>query len=417
MHAVIRRVVRGSLWVIGGILTLSAIGVALLAWRLSTGPMPLGFLTPYLEQALTASLVGYQIELQDTHLAWDVEARNLDLRAYRVTVRESNGRVLATLPAMSVALSLQALWHGTVALTAVDLRDAHVTLIRRPDGPVRFGIPAADAAQPQGEAVREGEDAKKAKSASEVVTELVAALMADPNPSRPLAYLRQVRVVNSAFTVYDPQLRRSWEAPTSHLVLRRHRQGLAGEFRAQIAVSQTAIDVDAVMAYDPSTGQLEGDATVANVQPAALATMTPALDVLRGLDVPLQGTLGLKLDLQDMRYEFRVEITGGPDHLTWPDVLPKPLPVAQMAVQGRVEIGKGAVHLDQAMIEMGEAGGRGPKVSVSGGATGLGGDLTATGRVRLQAMPLAHVQHYWPLGVSPEARTWITQNLVAGTVE
>ena len=49
-------------------------------WLITTGPVSLGFLTPYFEDALVARDGAYRVTFADTVLAWGGWRRTLDLR-------------------------------------------------------------------------------------------------------------------------------------------------------------------------------------------------------------------------------------------------------------------------------------------------------------------------------------------------
>jgi hypothetical protein len=84
------RLIRPILWVTCVLFILVVVAGGGLLWRLSAGPVPIHFLTPYLEDALATALGGRQIHVQQTIVAWDVGAKSLELQARQVTVGESS---------------------------------------------------------------------------------------------------------------------------------------------------------------------------------------------------------------------------------------------------------------------------------------------------------------------------------------
>ena len=86
--------------VLGVLLVLGGIAV----WRLSSGPVPVDFLTPYLEEAFNDREDGTTIEIGETVLTWENWSRNFDLRARQTNLRDADGRLLASLPDVAVGL-------------------------------------------------------------------------------------------------------------------------------------------------------------------------------------------------------------------------------------------------------------------------------------------------------------------------
>jgi len=98
-------------------------------------------------------------------------------------------------------------------------------------------------------------------------------------------------------------------------------------------------------------------------------------------------------------------------------VLPQALPVSTVTAQGRLDETQATFHLDAVTIAFGTAGAAGPRLGLSGIAQELKNAVTINGQVTLTGLRLEELQDYWPAGVSADARAWLTENLVAGTVE
>ena len=102
----------------------------LLAWRLSSGPISLGFLSPYMEVALSAATDSFDIEFDDTTLAWAGWDRTLDIRVLNVRAVDTKGAVVASVPELSLSLSAQGLLRGTVAPKNIELFRPKLWLVR-----------------------------------------------------------------------------------------------------------------------------------------------------------------------------------------------------------------------------------------------------------------------------------------------
>lgn len=363
MRPVIHRTAIVSLWILGGLVVLSVVLGSLLFWRLSAGPMSLSFLTPYLEDALTASLAGRSVDVQDTILAMDVAGRSMDLRARDVTIRDADDVILATLPAIDVRLSLQALFGGTVALTAIDIEAARVTLTRASDGAILFGTA--------------GE--QDIESQSQILSDMVHDLMSEPDSSRPLAALQEVRLVNGGLTVQDMLLGITWEASQADMTLRRDQNGFTVQLDVTTILQDNRAIVNAKLSYNRSREWLELNASFTNLRPPTLATVVPTLDTLAGLDVPFNGSFSLTFDRQGDVHDLSFDLTGGPGTLSYPDVLPQPQPISVVTARGRLDAERGTFQLDDATITVGPADAAGPQLSIHGSAEGLGSKDTTSG--------------------------------------
>ena len=77
----IRRSTLIVLEVVLGILALLAIPAAVLLWRLSSGPVAVDFLTPYIAEAFQDSMENSRVEVGATVLQWHWLDRSIDLKA------------------------------------------------------------------------------------------------------------------------------------------------------------------------------------------------------------------------------------------------------------------------------------------------------------------------------------------------
>ncbi len=127
--------------ILASLVIITGIAGAIFAWRLSQGPISLGFLTPTVGSAINAG-GATRVDIGDTVLAWRQARRSLDVRAIGVTIYGPDGGRVAQLPEMAVSLSARGLLRGMIAPTRLDVVGAKITLTRRPDG--GFGLAAGE---------------------------------------------------------------------------------------------------------------------------------------------------------------------------------------------------------------------------------------------------------------------------------
>ena len=99
----------------------AVVAAAAALWLIANGPVSLGFLKPYFEDALVLGDSGYRVTLGDVQLAWGGWERTIDLRALDIQVHGPGAEMVAQAPEISVTLSAKALLSGILAPTAVDL--------------------------------------------------------------------------------------------------------------------------------------------------------------------------------------------------------------------------------------------------------------------------------------------------------
>ena len=100
-----RSTARIALQVLGALFGVLAVLFALGAWRLSSGPLSLGFLSPYIQEALEGDDLPYLFEFEDTVLVWAGWGEALEIRLTELRIADTNGDTLAAVPAASLGLS------------------------------------------------------------------------------------------------------------------------------------------------------------------------------------------------------------------------------------------------------------------------------------------------------------------------
>jgi hypothetical protein len=402
---VVSYTVKSALRVLGVLLVLAVFSCGILLWRLASGPLPLGFLTPSLEALLAVAFPDHKVEILDTVLAWDRQDHRLDIRARRVTVVTSNGVTVAAFPALNVSLSLPALLHGTVALTAVDIADATVKLVRRADGSLHLQPPQLPGPRQTAPTAAESPP-QSTDEPSHLVQHVLGAMLSEPSPSSQLSYLRKVRVVNSRAEVLDAASHRIWKASQLDLSLYRIAAGLQGLCNVTLSLQATRVPIDAILTYDRDTQRMEADVSFSNLPLAELAPLTaPAAD-LSGLGVPISGKLTASFDPHLTLHDLHFAIAGGAGTLAYPAVMPAPLPITGLRLNGRLDGQQHRLHLDQAVVTLASDTPQVATVRLNGTATDLDGNVAVEARLRLASMPIEDLTSRLSvaLGISLPAR-------------
>ena len=171
-------------------------------WRLSQGPVSISFLTPYVTQML-ADIPSVKIDVRDTILTWSGWERPVDIRAVGVTATASDGHLIASVPELSVRLSVTALLGGEFEPTRLEVYEPVVQLVRTEAGDFEIGI-----------GQEEGQSADQFGMFSDV---LLQPLKRDG----PLGRLRRVSIIDGSLRVEDRGLGISWGSPKTFVRLER----------------------------------------------------------------------------------------------------------------------------------------------------------------------------------------------------
>ncbi len=300
-----RRSFRIVLEIFAGLIAGLALLIGIGVWRLSQGPVSLGFLTPAVQEALEQVDSPFDIEISDTVLTWGGWDRAIDIIIRDVTLRRPGEAPALILPNVSMSLSIKALGRGVIAPTDLDVYSPEVVVRRYRDGSFTFGLLgegfSAGAAQSTG-----GDDPNEGT----IDLAILDALIAPPEPGTALSYLNTVSILNAEVTLDDRFSGLTWRMPDANIVLARDDAELRGNISATLKTGDTETGISAVLLRDFATPDLSFSLSFDSFQPSLIARAVPQAAILRTVDEPLSGSLSLELGLDGAPREVDLSLVG-----------------------------------------------------------------------------------------------------------
>ncbi|MEZ5955145.1 MAG: AsmA-like C-terminal domain-containing protein [Hyphomonas sp.] len=114
--------------ILGGLILLVLVAAALLAFRLSSGPMDLSIFRDDLENAMTEARDGRPVRLGGVQLEWSAEDRRLHISGSRLELLDAGGNVSALADHANIVLSGSSLVLGQIEVLRLDLSDGWVNV-------------------------------------------------------------------------------------------------------------------------------------------------------------------------------------------------------------------------------------------------------------------------------------------------
>ena len=408
----IARTTRIALEVAAGIIGVAVILAGVAFWRLTMGPVPLDFLAPRIEQALSDESGGPTVSIGRTELIWAGWDRTVDLVARDVYISDSDRLPVAALPNAVIRLSLRALAQGIVAPTRVELHDVRLSVQRLEDGTFTFGAweePAADTAG-------DGES-----DLSRILPAVIEALLTAPTVEQPVSFLSALKIHDGRVFINDRRRGIVWQAPVANIELRRDAAGLAGDIGLAINIDGKLSHLAGGFVYDPTTERMDLSVGFAALRAEALASLAAQLEPLTGLSMPLDGSLSASVGLDGRVDSVRLTVEGGAGALSAPGFFPEPLPVRRIALTGRVSGPDRRAEIESIRLSLGTDDDPGPDISASGTVTSsaddFGGDLDIGIDALVSGLAMDRLARYWPEPVGVNERKWILGNIPRGTVD
>lgn len=432
---IITRIFRGLALFLGGMGIGLAIIVALLAWRLSSGPVSLAFLSPYLETALRSDDGSFAIRLDDTILTWARPSQNVEIRLRGAQAIGAAGAVVADVPELALSLSGAALLQGKLAPRSLSVFGPSLVIVRKPDGRLELGLP------------------RDADSSAKVLLPLLGQILAPPGSARSLGYLTRLNIVGADLLVDDKKTGVLWQAPKADITVIRTPDGVRGTAALDTRLDGQVATLNVDGEYRTTDDKLNLNIGFIDIRPPTLASLSPEYSVLSGFDLPVSGTLAVAMNLDGLIDSATFNLSGGGGQIQLPDIPGLTLDVRSAKTTGSFSRIDGTVTLENLDLETrdgviqlpGNKPHRYPLRTVSlagsyffdfnrldisdftadldgptvGGAVTLrriGSDVTINLDSIARDVRLEQSARYWPPAIAPIVRPWIVGRIPVGNI-
>ena len=365
-------------------------------WQLSRGPISVGFLTPYVEDALNAEVAPVRVRLGDTVLAWAGFDKTLDVRAVGLDILGDDGAVRISVPEISVRFSARALLNGLIAPTSLELLGPRVRVVRNVEGALALDLANKGPAD---------------ETTNLDIVKILDELISRPDRTRETGYLKRIAISSALIEYEDMKSGIRLTAPRVNLALERDGEGIraAGSVAIDFAGKQAQFQVSGILSA--RSGNSELGLTFTNLKPSTLAPLTPALAFLDDIDIPFNGTIALSLDPRFVIEDVGFDIDSAGGDLSIPAFYPTPRRIGGITLRGRARDDFTSFAVDEGNFRI-----DGSQVDVSGTVVRRGSRMIANFDAGIRNVAVNDIEAWWPKSINHRARDWVTQNLRDGTI-
>lgn len=404
-------------WVFKGLAAVAIVTLvlgALVAARLSHGPLSLDMVTPYLLEAVNEPGGAVRYTMGGTDLHWGGVAEPFDLRVRDVRAFDRHGALIATIPEASVSVDAGPLVReGRLALDSVTLRGGEVKLRREKDGALVLAMAEDDLAVE-----------RRADSPAQAVRSIMRVLglsgRADAVETTPAEVggieLPDVLRVADARVVIDDRLSgRMWRVPHVDAEIRRAPDRVTAEASVSLDLGNNRETLlDAVVTLDQD-GVIDAGLSVRDLRPADFAVIDEQAAPLAGVDVPLSGTVTATLGLRGDSVALDllgVSLQGGAGTLAVPEPVAHAWDLDGLSLRLTAADNLRQVALETLSLDLKGAPAVMLRAALEEQDTGLGLSLEA----RATDVAVDGLGGLWPEALEGQIRDWISTRLSGGVV-
>ena len=395
-----------------GLLGLLVITSVLLLWRLSVSPIQLNKLTPSIQRVVSDLPGNFAIQIEGIELVWDKQDNALRLRTTHVALITNHGVKIVEAPAVNISISISALMSRVIALSALEIKGVRIHLVRNKDGSLQLGKKVSDDAT---------EISKPGKTSgfhdlTEVLANTFALLESPPDPQHPLSYLKTIHLTGD-LTAEDHKLDMEFRFKDIDFAFKGQTKGITGDLSLSIDGPSALKGIGLDVSLTARGKDIAAEVNVSDVLLSNLSGLAAGLEPLGGIDLVLKGTLSGNMTLPGTVHSLDLDIGSDAGTITLERFIPKPLDIRTLRLKAKADPAGGHLELSQLSLSLGDSKSGGPDLQLKGVAKKLDSVITIVAQTSLKKLAIDDLADYWPTGLIPGTRTWLTENLKVGRVD
>ncbi|MFW6027655.1 MAG: DUF3971 domain-containing protein, partial [bacterium] len=334
----IRRTGRHLLELLSALVAVAALLIAVSAFVLSRGPVPIDAFTPAIEDELGRRLGGMTVTVDKAFLEWKTAERALYISVRDASFRQPSGREVARFPQVRLAVSGRALLRGRLAPVRVELNGARAILIRSAEGGISLGFGRNSPDR--------GEEAPPFLDRNPL--DLILGLLSERTPTpggENWRYLTDFVISDANLTFFDAGSQTLLRAPEATLAFARRPQGVEARLRTDLDLGGVEWGIALDANYRVSDRTAEVDFAFEETRLSRLAATIPQLRALREVDVPVQGRAHLAIDTGGTIASADLHLSAGAGRLSVPGFFDERIEVDSAVLSGVFNPDTGALEL------------------------------------------------------------------------
>ncbi len=385
---------------------LCAFASVFFVWRISQGPISVGFAKDYIEEALSNESEDFSVKFDDFVFSWP-ELKGpflLDLTGLRVQRGQRQSDALSIAKA-SVGLSRRALVFGRIRPVSVIIDSPSLELVRSRDGHLNVlidnGVKEMGPKKPQDSTSPPGQEVAQ-----------IFKDMANRTRGSLFSRLREFEIRNASVAIRDYALRVSWYSTNLNFKLKRMDHGVAAMIDLPLPggkMDDAGISLD--VAYRKDSDDFRGIVHVRDVNPQIISKFLPLGDVFAGQNLYFTGDIDSAFDSNFIPTQMTFSGSIPEGDISIPEEYDAPIDVKNIAVAGSYD-------RTQNLLDVSNISGVIGGVSFYGKASAkqAGDAFVVPITLGVDQAELAQIPPLFPKSEQDgEAYEWLGKNITGGT--
>ena len=336
-------------------------------WRLSLGPVSIGFLSDQIRDQINHNLGGLEVRLSDAVIERDRRTGMPHVRLRDVEVLDSSGVLIARAPRAAIGLDGTALLGARIVPRRIELIGARILVKRSASGSFELGFGEASG-QPPGE-LEQGQSAGTSgksdqmaapreiipqTSATALVDLLSRELSGTGRPDSALATLESIQITDADIELYDEVNSVNWHSPKANLSFQRMPYGFA--LLSEVTIASGHGDpwrAEISTSYQAKSGIYTLSARIFDLVPANVADQIFALSKFAQVQLPLSGHAEVEVLADGTIIKASAELSAAAGRVGLPGYISEPILIDEGSVRLDFDPTNGGVVISNSSILVG----------------------------------------------------------------
>jgi hypothetical protein len=387
---------------------LMALATGFMVWRLSLGPMDLGFAREYIESALYDPDTGRRASVDRVVLSWPEMRGPLLLGLQGSRVINEKGKVIISVDEIGVTLSRRRLLVGKIAPTGLYISKPQLKIVRATDGTMDIGLGSRKEEVPE-------EGSNQIKEQTQITAQLLQ-YIARPGVERgkrsPLATLRRLEVREARVMIEDHVGGVSWYLPRFDIAFESVREGLAAAAYVELPGGRekdSRVRVDLLHGWESKDTAVQ--ATIENFDTRILAGKMSGLTALQEQDIVFNGKLEMLFGPDFMPKEGYVEVISPQGGFFSSDVREEAVPYQDFYIKASYDGTRKKLDIPKASVTL-----NGTTIRAQGAVTHTDTEASGPLKIVIDDVTEAQIDALWPASLKGDSsEEWIVHKITAGT--
>ena len=301
-------------------------------------PLPLPFMSHYLQDLLEHHYHAYDVEFDEARLRWRPFNDSLDIQFESVRAMEFDGEIIATIPKVVLGVALAPILRGDLEILNVSVQGAKIQLFRTAGGAVKFDIGSKD-------------DGSSGKILEYILTDIAAA----PVTLGELLSFPSVSVLDADLTFRDENSGTFLRIPDADVRLQPDPKGVRSTYDLQVAAGGDRLRFSAESLFKTSDQSIDLNVVLDRIRPSVLAEILPRLGYLAPFEIPLSGNIRIQLDKFFAVSSASFDVAGEAGSLEIAEYSGLNLYLDGMRAKGRATDGVSHLDLTKLQLDLGRA--------------------------------------------------------------